>query len=54
MKRSEILISLGALALGVTLLSALWGHLMGSTIYSKHGACQAPYNTWPANKASPW
>jgi hypothetical protein len=54
MKRLEILVSLGVFIASVTLLTALWGHLMGSTIYSKPGVGKAPYNTWPTDKASPW
>ncbi len=55
-KRREVFVSLGALAAGVVLLSALWQYLAVSTIYHKPGVGKGPYNPYATHpdKALPW
>jgi hypothetical protein len=53
MKRPGILISIGALALGTVLLSALWVHLTNLTLHHRVIG-DGPYNTGDIRKADPW
>ena len=54
MRRREILISLGALALGVVLLTSLWDYLTDLTLHA-HLLGEAPYNNPDKiNRADKW
>ena len=53
MKRPEILISLGALATGIVLLTSLWGYLATSTLTSKPGVGKGPYNPYATHPDRP-